>query len=96
MRRKHKPSQQHQSRKENQPNQQHQPSQQHQPNQPNQQHQSAKPAAPATAAPVTDGSSPKAASREQVAVANMQSLETFMDEFLVRVDNKFDSLRALK
>jgi hypothetical protein len=33
---------------------------------------------------VTDSSSPKAASREQVA-ANLRSLETFLDEFLVQV-----------
>jgi len=33
-------------------------------------------------APVTDSSSPKASSREQVA-ANLRTLETFMDKFLV-------------
>ena len=46
-------------------------------------------------APVTDSSLPKAASHEQDA-ATLRSFETFMHEFLVRVDNKFDPLRALK
>jgi len=76
-------------------NQQHQSSQQHQPSQHHQHQRNQRIATPATEsaatipkkrkqAPVTDSSSPKAASREQVA-ANLRSLETFLDEFLVQV-----------
>ena len=51
-----------------------------------------KPTAPPK--PAAPGRS-NAASREQVA-AKLQSLQSFLDVFLVRVDNRFDSLLALK